>query len=73
MTLGEWGKYYRKQNRRRVLNVISLEFSDTAMAPLVQSPAVVRDIDWIDKVWPPHRRQANQYPKVLQTRGRAAR
>ena len=37
-------------DRERVLNVISLEFSDTQLAPLVCSPKVVRDIDWIDNV-----------------------
>ena len=50
--------------RKQVLNVISLEFSGTPLAQHVQSPTVVRELDWIDKAWPVHRRLDHQYPKV---------
>ena len=35
----------------RVLNLITLEFSGTALEPMLQTPALVRAIDWIDHVW----------------------
>jgi hypothetical protein len=50
--------------RQSVLNVISLEFSGTPLEPLVRSPRVVRQLDWIDTVWPRARHQAGQYPRV---------
>ncbi|XP_034250698.1 histone lysine demethylase PHF8-like isoform X2 [Thrips palmi] len=44
--------YYRQPVRRRILNVISLEFSDTAMNNLVDAPLIARQIDWVNYVWP---------------------
>ena len=64
-TLGDWGKYFNnKKARTRVLNVLSLEFSNTPMAKLVRSPRIVRSIDWVDVAWPLHRRVERQYPAV---------
>lgn len=64
-TLGDWAEYFhRKSLRRAVLNVISLEFSGTKLEPLVRAPAVVRQIDWIDTVWPGRRHARGQYPRV---------
>ena len=56
MTMKEWHKYFDtpKDQREGVHNVISLEFSSTRLDPQVQSPRVVRMIDWIDKAWPRH-------------------
>ena len=54
MTMKEWDEYYYSENRTRKLNVISLEFSYTKMETLVQSPKVVRQIDWTDNIWPRH-------------------
>lgn len=34
------------------MNVISLEFSDSELRKLVDSPTFVRDSDWIDIMWP---------------------
>jgi F-box/leucine-rich repeat protein 10/11 len=48
----------------RVLNQISLEFSLTDLANHVKSPQFVRDIDWIDHMWPRERRLAGDYPRV---------
>jgi JmjC domain. len=48
----------------RVLNQISLEFSLTDLANHVRSPQFVRDIDWIDHMWPKKRRLAGDYPRV---------
>ena len=65
-TLGDWADYYHTPpaRRRRVLNVISLEFSGTRLAGLVRSPRAVRQLDWIDNVWPGARRAAGEYPQV---------
>lgn len=41
MTMAEWVKYYQSLPRKRVLNIISLEFSCTKMADLVEPPTVV--------------------------------
>merc|ERR1719192_3270847 len=74
MTMKEWDEYYYSENRTRKLNVISLEFSYTKMETLVQSPKVVRQIDWVDNVWPRHLKEGQtegtndlremKYPKV---------
>ena len=65
-TLGAWADYFHgaRRGRRAVLNVISLEFSGTPLERHVRSPRVVRQIDWIDTVWPGSRRAAGQYPQV---------
>ncbi|KAI5645914.1 cupin-like domain-containing protein [Phthorimaea operculella] len=36
----------------KVLNVLSLEFSDTNMASLVDPPAILKRLDWAETVWP---------------------
>ena len=48
----------------RVLNQISLEFSHTPMKNQIESPLFVRQLDWIDNVWPAHLRMAGHYPSV---------
>ena len=47
-TLGDWARFYHTpvEKRRRVLNVITLEFSGTPLARLVRAPRFVRSIDW---------------------------
>ncbi|CAB3360728.1 Hypothetical predicted protein [Cloeon dipterum] len=52
MTMKEWQKYYESPNKERLLNVISLEFSHTKLESYVQAPTVVRQLDWVDCVWP---------------------
>ena len=65
-TLGEWADYYHSppSTRKRVLNVITLEFSGTPLAPRVLAPRFVRQIDWIDTVFPGFRRATGEYPLV---------
>ncbi len=41
MTMQQWTKYYQTFPRKKILNVISLEFSCTEMADLVEPPTVV--------------------------------
>ncbi|KAI8814877.1 hypothetical protein BJ742DRAFT_784730 [Cladochytrium replicatum] len=66
MTLEEWATYYEQppHSRKRILNVISLEFSDTALGKQVVRPKFVRDVDWIDNVWPAEMKARKEYPKV---------
>ncbi|KAK9305490.1 hypothetical protein QLX08_003504 [Tetragonisca angustula] len=74
MTMKEWQKYYEDPNKERLLNVISLEFSHTKLENYVQSPELVRLVDWVDVVWPRHLKEAQvestnlledmMYPKV---------
>ncbi|KAL0267255.1 UNVERIFIED_CONTAM: hypothetical protein PYX00_009581 [Menopon gallinae] len=74
MTMKEWCRYYNDPNKDRLLNVISLEFSHTKLENYVQSPTIVRQLDWVDCVWPPHLKEAQteatnaidemMYPKV---------
>ena len=51
--------------KRRLYNLISLEFSDTPLAELVTAPSVVRAVDCKEVVWPKFRVIAKDYPKVL--------
>ncbi|CAG9862141.1 unnamed protein product [Phyllotreta striolata] len=74
MTMKEWQKYYEDPDKDKLLNVISLEFSHTKLENYVQSPTVVRQIDWVDCVWPRHLKESQveatnvleemKYPKV---------
>ncbi|KAL1374125.1 hypothetical protein pipiens_004994 [Culex pipiens pipiens] len=74
MTMKEWEKYYEDPNKKKLLNVISLEFSHTKLENYVQSPNIVRQIDWVDVVWPKQLKESQvegtnvlnemMYPKV---------
>ncbi|XP_059618296.1 jmjC domain-containing histone demethylation protein 1 [Phlebotomus argentipes] len=74
MTMKEWQQYYEDSEKTRLLNVISLEFSHTKLDNYIQSPELVRQIDWVDVVWPKQLKEAQvegtnslndmMYPKV---------
>ncbi|XP_049529879.1 jmjC domain-containing histone demethylation protein 1 [Anopheles darlingi] len=74
MTMKDWEKYYEDPVKKKLLNVISLEFSHTRLENYVQSPAIVRQIDWVDVVWPKQLKESQvestnllndmMYPKV---------
>ncbi|KAF4518543.1 hypothetical protein B566_EDAN004287 [Ephemera danica] len=74
MSMKEWQRYYETPNKESLLNVISLEFSHTKLENYVQTPTIVRQIDWVDCVWPRHLKEAQteatnlledmMYPKV---------
>ncbi|KAI8819448.1 uncharacterized protein EV422DRAFT_113148 [Fimicolochytrium jonesii] len=66
MTLDEWAKYFHQppEKRKRIMNVISLEISQTPLAEQVKRPRVVRDLDWTDNVWPSELKRAGEYPHV---------
>ncbi|XP_057324502.1 histone lysine demethylase PHF8-like isoform X1 [Microplitis mediator] len=52
MILRDFVEYYTDPLRSRVLNVISLEFTDTGLSPLVEAPLIARKLDWVNSVWP---------------------
>ena len=55
MTLKDWEEWWTAPDRDETkLNVISLEFSNTKMESYVTAPKVVRQVDWVDHVWPKH-------------------
>nr|XP_054749214.1 lysine-specific demethylase 2A-like isoform X1 [Lytechinus pictus] len=54
MTMAQFARYYESPDRKELYNVISLEFSHTRLADAVQQPKVVRQIDWVNNVWPRH-------------------
>ncbi|KAG7296873.1 hypothetical protein JYU34_019732, partial [Plutella xylostella] len=54
MPLGDFVEYFEtppEARAEKVLNLISLEFSDTNMAPLVEPPLIARSLDWATRVW----------------------
>uniref|UniRef100_A0A3Q3FGS9 Uncharacterized protein n=1 Tax=Labrus bergylta TaxID=56723 RepID=A0A3Q3FGS9_9LABR len=52
MKLKEFVDFYYSTNRKKVLNVINLEFSDTRMNSIVESPQIVRRLSWVENYWP---------------------
>uniref|UniRef100_A0AAR2K189 Lysine-specific demethylase 7A n=1 Tax=Pygocentrus nattereri TaxID=42514 RepID=A0AAR2K189_PYGNA len=52
MRLKEFVKYYYSPQRPKVLNVISLEFSDTKMSDLVVVPDIAQKMSWVENYWP---------------------
>ncbi|XP_068611534.1 lysine-specific demethylase 7A [Brachionichthys hirsutus] len=52
MKLSEYVKYFTALLRPKVLNLISLEFSDTKMSELVEVPDVARNMSWVENYWP---------------------
>ncbi|XP_062856171.1 lysine-specific demethylase 7B [Trichomycterus rosablanca] len=45
-------KYYYSIKKPKVLNVISLEFSDTKMSELVVVPDIAQKMSWVENYWP---------------------
>ncbi|XP_077388659.1 lysine-specific demethylase 2A [Festucalex cinctus] len=76
MSMAQWRRYYETppSEREKLYNVISLEFSHTKLENLVQRPASVDLIDWVDNMWPRHLKERQRdstnaiidmhYPKV---------
>jgi len=75
MTMKDWEEFFMHPNRDETkLNVISLEFSQTRLENYISAPRVVRQIDWVDNVWPRHLKEDQddgtnnmnkmKYPKV---------
>ena len=63
--IGEYAQYIsNRTSDHKVLNLISLEVSATRLSSKVQSPTLVREVDWIDKCWPLDRRARGDFPQV---------
>ncbi|BES92321.1 jmjC domain-containing histone demethylation protein [Nesidiocoris tenuis] len=62
MPMKEWQRYYEDPNKDKLLNVISLEFSHTKLENYIHTPSIVRQIDWVDCVWPRHLKEAQTDP-----------
>ncbi|XP_041130271.1 histone lysine demethylase PHF8 isoform X2 [Polyodon spathula] len=52
MKLGDFVLYYNSAERDKVLNVISLEFSETRLSNLIETPKIVRKLSWVENLWP---------------------
>ncbi|KAL2428554.1 JmjC domain-containing histone demethylation protein 1 [Exophiala dermatitidis] len=50
-TLQQWADYYELAGEKPILNVISLEVSQSPLGKLIRRPKVVRDLDLEDHVW----------------------
>ncbi|CAI2348057.1 unnamed protein product [Caenorhabditis sp. 36 PRJEB53466] len=59
MSLQEFVDFYKtpQKDRKKLYNVLSLEFSLTPLEDLVKSPLLVRQIDWVGTRWPDALRQ----------------
>ncbi|XP_035246899.1 lysine-specific demethylase 2B isoform X1 [Anguilla anguilla] len=76
MSMAQFVRYYEtpEEERDKLFNVISLEFSHTKLENLIKRPTVVDLLDWVDNVWPPHLKESQtegtnvisemKYPKV---------
>ena len=64
-TLRDYVEYIAHRTAaHKVLNLISLEVSSTPLSARVQAPELVRQLDWIDILWPLDRRSRGDYPQV---------
>lgn len=65
-TLDQWASYYEDPKRDKVRNVISLEVSETTLGASIELPRIVREMDWVETIWPQDMRVAGSrtYPKV---------
>ncbi|XP_053328609.1 lysine-specific demethylase 2B isoform X2 [Spea bombifrons] len=76
MSMSQFVRYYEtpENEREKLYNVISLEFSHTKLEKVVKRPTVVDAVDWVDNMWPQHLKQKQKdstniisemkYPKV---------
>ncbi|CAB1447789.1 unnamed protein product [Pleuronectes platessa] len=76
MTMAQFVRYYEtpEEEREKLFNVISLEFSHTKLENLIKRPTVVDQVDWVDNMWPPDLKHSQteatnvisemKYPKV---------
>jgi len=63
--LYKFAYYFKNPNlRSKVMNVISLEFSQTKLAELVSRPKAIQEMDWVDLMWPLNSPDLPSPPKV---------
>ncbi|XP_071439047.1 histone lysine demethylase PHF8-like [Hetaerina americana] len=64
MNLGKFIKYFKSPKKSRILNLISLEFSQTSLSSQVEAPYIARKLDWLNHVWPKDIRHDERKPRV---------
>ncbi|XP_053741273.1 lysine-specific demethylase 2B isoform X1 [Synchiropus splendidus] len=76
MSMAQFVRYYEtpEDERDKLYNVISLEFSHTKLENLIKRPSVLDQVDWVDNMWPPSLKKSQtdatnviaemKYPKV---------
>ncbi|XP_043924590.1 lysine-specific demethylase 2B isoform X2 [Protopterus annectens] len=76
MSMMQFVKYYEspENERDKLYNVISLEFSHTKLENMVKRPTVIDLLDWVDNMWPDYLKEKQvdgtnnisemKYPKV---------
>uniref|UniRef100_A0A915I5Q2 Zinc finger PHD-type domain-containing protein n=1 Tax=Romanomermis culicivorax TaxID=13658 RepID=A0A915I5Q2_ROMCU len=52
--------FFRQKSRKRIYNLISMEFSKTKLSPLVILPKIVDDISWVHQYWPKNLERSTQ-------------
>ncbi|RZF32794.1 hypothetical protein LSTR_LSTR011440 [Laodelphax striatellus] len=52
MKFGEFVNYFLGERRHRVLNLLSLEITETRLSQFVEPPAIARSLDWATTIWP---------------------
>ncbi|ESN93539.1 hypothetical protein HELRODRAFT_88624 [Helobdella robusta] len=52
MFLREWTNYFTNQSKKKILNLLSLEFSNSKLSELVTPPQIVFDVSWVTNMWP---------------------
>eukprot|EP00800_Vazella_pourtalesii_P008917 TRINITY_DN2281_c0_g1_i1.p1 TRINITY_DN2281_c0_g1~~TRINITY_DN2281_c0_g1_i1.p1 ORF type:complete len:524 (+),score=100.94 TRINITY_DN2281_c0_g1_i1:373-1944(+) len=52
LKMGEWTRYFKELDRKHILNVISLEVSNTELGDIITPPKIVREFDWVACYWP---------------------
>ena len=70
MTLSRFVRYFKRRTKRKILNLLSLEFSDTQFSNIVNRPKIVDKIDHVTQCWPvskrakPNGETELEWPKV---------
>ncbi len=64
-TASDFARYLKlRTEKHKIINMISLEVSNTPLQRLINAPRLIRQIDWIDTIWPLDRRSRGDYPRV---------
>ena len=70
MSMRDYEQYFKEKDRTHLYDLVSLEFSKSKLDYVIQRPAVIDCLDWIDLVWPQHLKRLPAgndkplYPKV---------
>uniref|UniRef100_A0AC34FZF3 JmjC domain-containing protein n=1 Tax=Panagrolaimus sp. ES5 TaxID=591445 RepID=A0AC34FZF3_9BILA len=51
MTLGAFAENWKQQNRERLYNMLSFEFSHTPLMKLIHAPEIMYKLSWVNKFW----------------------